>query len=69
MVGNTDFLKPLVQQIVQDVLESEMDDLLQATKHERVQTGSNGQTGASLGSNGGQTGASLGKQSNGGVPR
>jgi transposase-like protein len=37
MAGNADFLKPLVQQIVQDVLESEMDDLLQATKHERAE--------------------------------
>lgn len=37
MTGNTDFLKPLVQQVVQDVLESEMDDLLQATKHERAE--------------------------------
>lgn len=35
MNGNGDFLKPLVQQIVQDVLESEMEELLQASKHER----------------------------------
>ncbi len=37
MGGNGDFLRPLVQQVVQDVLESEMDDLLQAAKHERAQ--------------------------------
>jgi transposase-like protein len=41
MAGNADFLKPLVQQVVQDVLESEMEDLLQAAKHER----SEGRTG------------------------
>lgn len=37
MAGNADFLKPLVQQVVQDVLESEMEDLLQAARHERAQ--------------------------------
>jgi len=37
MAGNADFLKPLVQQVVQDVLESEMEDLLQAAKHERAE--------------------------------
>ena len=35
MNGNGDFLRPLVQKIVQEVLESEMEDLLQASKHER----------------------------------
>lgn len=41
MNGNGDFLRPLVQQVVQDVLESEMEELLQASKHER----SDGRTG------------------------
>ena len=35
MSGNSDFLRPLVQKVVQEVLESEMEDLLQASKHER----------------------------------
>jgi len=41
MNGNGDFLRPLVQKVVQEVLESEMEDLLQASKHER----SDGRTG------------------------
>jgi len=36
MAGQTDFLKPLVQEVIQQVLELEMEETLQAGKGERT---------------------------------
>jgi transposase-like protein len=60
MAGQEDFLRPLIQAVVQQVLEAEMDEALGAGKSERTEGRlgyRSGYYGRTLGDPGGQAGA------------